>query len=476
MNTDDYQNQEDRERKFWERFSQFVLQQQVPEKAKPWYLTHARSFVESGSVPLRQVNPTHLDQYFSELGRQSSFPGWQMAQRVHAISFLFRHFVKPEWAEEYPWEERMDSFRELEPDHVTYARRESLSPRAMALADEIANLPLPSEDWAQIERLKAAVRTEGKAARTEESYCEWVTRWMRFRIRDQSRKGAPAVDLIARQSDAAKESIRRFLEFLAVDRGVAKSTQNQALCALVYFARHVMEIDPSDMGEFLRAAPPKRLPVVLTRDEVARLLDQLQDRHRLIAELLYGSGLRLMECMRLRLKDVDLEQLLLTVFQGKGDKDRVVPIASSCLPRLEEAVALSRGLWEKDQEASLEGVVMPSAGLERKYPNAGKRLEWQWFFPSLKLSSDPATGLIRRHHLHESGIQRAIPKAVSNAGIMKRVNCHTLRHSFATHLLMQGCDIRTIQELMGHADVRTTMIYTHIIRKPGIGANSPLDS
>jgi len=475
MKNHDQQNIEERKRKFWERFAEFLLNHPIAPKARPWYLTHAQSFVEDCGVPLRQIDRDWLDRYFTDLGRQQTSPGWQMTQQVHSISILFRHFVKPEWSEAYPWEERMDAFQELETDHISYARRESLTPEAMGLAEVIAKTPLSSQDKAHIEKLKRVMRTDGKAARTEESYCEWVMRWMRFRIWHQRQEKGSSTLAMGKEPDAVNESFRLFLEHLAVDRGVAKSTQNQALNALVYYARHVLNIDPSEIGDFLRATAPKRLPVVLTKAETLRLLDHLKDRHRLIAELLYGSGLRLMECIRLRLKDVDLEQQLLTVFQGKGDKDRVVPIATSCMPRLEKAVALSRDLWEKDREASLPGVAMPSAGLERKYPNAGKRLEWRWLLPSLKLSTDPATGVIRRHHLHESGIQRAILKAVPKADIMKRVNCHTLRHSFATHLLKTGCDIRTIQELLGHADIRTTMIYTHIIGRQGVGASSPLD-
>lgn len=463
---------EERRRAFWDRYARFILDQPVPEKARPWYLNHVREFATRFEGSLRNLSPGRIDQWCDELGRIESVPGWLLAQKVHAVSFLLRDLVRLEWAAAYPWVERIDSFRELDDDHVTYARRESLSPAAVALVKEIGSIPLSSANEQALASLSRAMRAEGKAIRTERTYRDWVVQWMKFRTWKRREPAAEGGDETA---EGFHESSCAFLEFLAVERAVAKSTQSQALNALVYFARHVLKIDPSEIGEFTRARLPKRLPVVLSKREVTALLLLIEGRQRLIAELLYGSGLRLMECIRLRLKDVDLDQCLLTVRGGKGDKDRVVPIASSCLASLVEAVRFSRELWEKDRAADLPGVVMPTAGLERKYPNAGKELAWQWLFPSLKLSTDPATGLIRRHHIHESGIQRAIKPAAQKAGIMKKINCHTLRHTFATHLLKQGADIRTVQELMGHADVRTTMIYTHVIGRAGLGGVSPLD-
>ncbi|MDF2377453.1 MAG: integron integrase [Verrucomicrobiales bacterium] len=475
-------NLAERRRKFWERYAELVIHAPVAPQAKPWYLSHARKFAARFNHQLRNLTHSDLDRWCGELGQDGSAPGWQLAQQIHAVSLLLRDLIHLDWAKAYPWEERMDAFRELEEGHVTLARRESLSPQVASLLKSISAINLCDEEEKFIAKLKRVMRSDGKAMRTEESYTDWIVQWMRFRAWHHSGKGAERAAEVCSLPSLPLASVEEihadccsFLEHLAVERAVSKSTQNQALNALVYFLRHVLEIDPSKMGEFTRAKPPKRLPVVLSKREVTALLSLLEGRHRLIAELLYGSGLRLMECIRLRLKDLDLDQRLLTVRGGKGDKDRVVPIASSCLPALLEAIQFSREVWEMDRFNKVAGVVMPTAALERKYPNAGKELAWQWLFPSFKLSTDPATGLIRRHHIHENGIQKAIKPAAQKAGIMKKINCHTLRHTFATHLLKQGADIRTVQELMGHADVRTTMIYTHVIGRAGLGGVSPLD-
>jgi integron integrase len=274
--------------------------------------------------------------------------------------------------------------------------------------------------------------------------------------------------------EADTADVRRFLEHLAVERRISASTQNQAFSALLFFFERVLERPLGDLRGTLRARRGTRLPVVLSRDELARLLARLNGTFHLMASLMYGTGLRLMECCRLRVKDVDFERGQIIVREGKGDKDRVVMLPARLEGPLREHLARVRSVFEGDRRAGLNGVWLPDA-LAVKYPQAGIEWAWQWVFPSRKLSEDPRGGVWRRHHVHENAVQKAIKAAGFFAGIEKPVHCHRLRHSFATHLLEAGTDIRTVQELLGHARLDTTMIYTHVMTKPGIGVRSPLD-
>ncbi len=255
---------------------------------------------------------------------------------------------------------------------------------------------------------------------------------------------------------------------------VAASTQNQALSALLFLYREVLEQDLDFPIDAIRAKKPKRLPTVLTREEVARVLVQLSGTHRLMAQLLYGSGLRLMECVRLRVKDVDFAQRQMIVRDGKGMQDRVTVLPDVLVAPLQEHVQRVKRLHDEDLARGQGSVYLPFA-LERKYPNADREWVWQYVFPSGRLSRDPRSGVVRRHHISESILQKAVKKAVRLSGVQKRVSCHTFRHSFATHLLENGYDIRTVQELLGHKDVRTTMIYTHVLNRGGLAVRSPLD-
>jgi integron integrase len=313
-----------------------------------------------------------------------------------------------------------------------------------------------------LDHTQLVLRRQHYSIRTEHAYLAWIRRFILFHHKRHPK-------------DMAAPEIEAFLTYLAVDAHVAAPTQNQALSALLFLYRHVLGLEVDLPLNNVRARRTHRLPTVLSRDEVHRLLNNLTGTHQLTARLLYGSGLRLMECLRLRVKDVDFELLQLTVRDGKWSKDRVSMLPESLIPSLADHLSRVRQLHQRDLELGLGAVALPTA-LETKYPNAPFDWRWQYVFPAPHPSRDPRTGRIHRHHVGPAGLQRAVPKASRLAGINKRVSCHTLRHSFATHLLENGYDIRTVQELLGHKDVKTTMVYTHVLQRGGLAVRSPLDS
>jgi len=312
-----------------------------------------------------------------------------------------------------------------------------------------------------LEQVRRAILSRNYSIRTEESYVYWIKQFIFFHNKQHPR----LLD---------KHHVGKFLSHLAVDRKYAAATQRQALNALVFLYRHVLKKELAEISEIKWSKKPARLPVVLTRDEVAAVLKQLDGENWLMAGLLYGSGLRLMECLRLRVKDVDFGYEQVVVRDGKGNKDRVTMLPSRLIGPLSRHLEKIQQMHCRDLDVGYGSVYLPTA-LERKYRNAGRELDWQWIFPSTKISMDPRTGVMRRHHLAETVLQKAVKKAVRMAGITKQASCHTFRHSFATHLLEDGYDIRTVQELLGHKDVKTTMIYTHVLNRGGTGVRSPLD-
>lgn len=317
---------------------------------------------------------------------------------------------------------------------------------------------LGGPDWEQA--LIKTMRVRGLLWRTEETYRSWARRFAAF-IAPKTPYAAGAGEVGA------------FLTDLAVKTRASPSGQRQALNALVFLMQEALSRDLGEL-DFKRAYPRERMPTVLSKEECQRLFRQLEGTTRLMAELAYGSGLRLMELLRLRVQHLDLERMQLTVRGGKGDKDRMTIIPQSLVPALERQFERLRQLHAEDRKAGLPAVWLPD-GLERKFKRAGEKWEWQWFFPSREASRDPTTGITRRHHTLDSAFQKAVSKAAARAGINKRVTPHVLRHSFATHLVESGTDIRTLQELLGHASVETTQIYTHVMKKPGLGVKSPLD-
>ncbi len=306
-----------------------------------------------------------------------------------------------------------------------------------------------------------AIRERGFLWRTEQTYREWATRFAAF-LGERSPYAAGGAEVTA------------FLSALAVNQRASHATQRQALNALVFLMEEALHRSLGEL-DFRKAERRRKIPTVLSRDEVGRLFSAMAGTNRLMAELMYGSGLRLMELLRLRIHHLDLERGRLQIYAGKGDKDRVTVLPDRLKPALEQHVERLRLLYAEDRAAGLPGVWLPD-GLAAKYPKAGERWEWQWLFPSRKASRDPASGIVRRHHLVDSTFQEDIRRAAELAGVMKRVTPHVLRHSFATHLLEGGTDIRTVQELLGHASVETTQIYLHVMTKPGLGVKSPLDS
>lgn len=312
-----------------------------------------------------------------------------------------------------------------------------------------------------LDQLRASLRLRHYSLRTEQQYLQWVRRFILFHgKRHPKTMGATEVEA--------------FLTHLAVEGEVAASTQNQALSALLFLYREVLQQDLPWMTQVVRAKRPARLPVVLTEREVLAILERMSDVHGLMARLLYGSGMRIMECVRLRVKDVDFERLEILVRDGKGAKDRVTMLPQTVVPTLLTHLQWRRRLYEDDLAASQAEVYRPDA-LARKYPNAASEWCWQYVFVAATHTLDPRSGAKRRHHLDEKALQRAMKRALQASEITKPATPHTLRHSFATHLLQRGYDIRTVQELLGHADVSTTMIYTHVLNKGGRGVMSPLD-
>jgi integron integrase len=313
-----------------------------------------------------------------------------------------------------------------------------------------------------LDRVRQAIRTRHYSDRTEKAYVHWIKRFIFFHDKRHPH-------------EMAEPEIARFLSNLAAEGRVSASTQNQAFNALLFLYDKVLNKKIGLIDGVVRAKRPQRLPIVLTKEEVKKVIDHMNGVPRLMAILLYGGGLRLMECCRLRVKDIDFSRDEIVIRAGKGDKDRHTILPTAIKESLSRHIEANRCQHQEDIKKGLGRVALPNA-LERKYPNAGREWAWQWVFPAPQHYTDRITGEKRRHHLHESVLQRAVRDAVVKASIAKPASCHTFRHSFATHLLEDGYDIRTVQELLGHRDVTTTMVYTHVLNRGGRGVRSPTDS
>lgn len=312
-----------------------------------------------------------------------------------------------------------------------------------------------------LDQLREAIRVRHYSYETEKAYSYWTRFFIRF-------------NGLRHPSELSENDVGRFLTFLAVQRNVSPSTQNQALNAIVFLYKHVVQRPLGLIGNAARAKRRERLPVVFTPSEVARIVSRLNGTARIVVSLLYGSGMRLMECLRLRVKDLDFERGEIFIRDGKGGKDRVTVMPASVRSELQRCIERSRNLHSFDLAEGYGTVSMPYA-LQKKYPNAARELRWQYIFPAENRSVDPISRKIKRHHILPDTVQRQVRRAILESGIQKHGSCHTFRHSFATHVLERGYDIRTVQELLGHRDVKTTMIYTHVLNRGGRGVCSPLD-
>ena len=448
----------------WEAAFAQVLVEQVPnERVRPWMMGWARDFVTSIGQDLRQAGADQRRRFLAALAlRQPPLVDWQLAQAEKALALLCLVLTRPTAV---TGRRRQVSRSQVVAIDVTAdaawvdGHHPTLA-RESGIALPPGRKPLPP--WE--ERLRTIIRQLNYSIRTEEAYVAWAQRF--------GRHVGQGSDADPRTGTAAH--VQSFLEDLAVRGLVAATTQRQALNALVFFFKHLCEQPLSELAAFTPAKGARHLPVVLTKGEVRAILAQVDGTVAIMVNLLYGAGLRLMECVRLRVKDVDFGHGRLIVRHGKGGKDRVVPLPQRIVEQLRLHLERVRKLHAEDLAIGAGAVYLPTA-LARRSAATAKDWRWQYVFPSSRLSADPRGGAVRRHHVHETCLQVAVQKAGRKAGIDKRVHCHALRHSFATHLLESGQDIRTVQELLGHSDVSTTMIYTHVLNKPGLTVHSPAD-
>jgi integron integrase len=417
-------------------FRMFLSQlKTIPENKREFYIYWVRRFLMSCNYQLENINTERVSQYLESLAADEKIADWQVKQAADAVILYAEQYLKK------PLQQITSSLKE--PGANSASQKESLS-------------------WGHIlEEAKNLIRLRHYSLSTEKTYLGWIARFKTY-LRDPEPHLLEAND------------VKKYLTHLALHDRVSASTQNQAFNALLFLFRHILHVEMDDLTSVARAKRKMNLPVVLSRDEVKKLFSFLDGPYLLMAQLMYGCGLRLTECLRLRIKDVDFENDLLMVRSGKGEKDRALMIPEKIKEELVKHVASVKEIHDRDVEIGYGEVSLPDA-LEKKYPSAPREWSWQWVFPAQKLSIDPRTGMVMRWHIHPAAIQRAVKEAVVEASLPKKASCHTLRHSFATHLLEAGHNIRTIQELLGHKHVNTTMIYTHVIRKKPCEVRSPLD-
>jgi integron integrase len=437
---------------FWEAYRACAEENRVRPDRSPFYVSWAKEFANFlPEKALKNRSQKDIKTFLADLGKRRGIAEWQVRQAEHALKILYEIFIPDYAPEKHP--------------RVAPGEKRPIQ-NATAKTDGFRDRVIPGElerrFFNLVEAVKTRIRSRHYSYRTEISYLDWVRRFIAFHgYANPEGLNAPA-------------AVKTYLDYLAVEREVTASTQNQALNALVFFYGEVLQKPIGEIEEFARAKRPRRLPEVMTRDEVKRLLSKMSGITGLMAGLMYGSGIRLMECVRLRVKDIDFAQHQIMVRDGKGQKDRVTVLPERFAAPLQEHLARVKVTYEHDfAQGTADVYIWPA--LARKYPNMGKEWIWQYVFPAKTLSVDPRSGKVRRHHINETLVQKAVKEAAAEAAINKRVSCHTLRHSFATHLLEGGYDIRTVQELLGHANVITTMIYTHVLNKPGLSVKSPAD-
>lgn len=403
-----------------------------------WYVIWCRQFAKFiGRLPLENCRPEHVSAFLDSLRQNESIKDWQYNQARTALWHLFRDHLKISWAV-------------ADQRHANSPRTVRYDPPALSAAHRET-----------LEKMRTTLVGRQYAKRTIGAYLDWAARFLSHYPHRQL-------------ADLDATAVKAYLTYLADKQNVAVNTQKQALNALVFLFQESEGRSLGDFSEFTRAKKPIKVPVVLTQDEASALLAAMKPPFTLICQLLYGSGLRLLEAVRLRIMDVDFGRGQIIVRDGKGRKDRATMLPERCRDALELRIAETRRIHAEDLRKNHGEVWLPNA-LSRKYPDAASDWRWQYVFPATRLSVDPETGTLRRHHFDESAIQRAVRETAQKIELNKAVTPHTLRHSFATHLLESGYDIRTVQELLGHADVATTMIYTHVLNKGGLGVKSPVD-
>jgi len=428
-------------------YSSILEEVGVPERQRLYYLRWVRQFLnQHKGKDWLELGESEIIAYAGQLQKSPGIETWQAQQALDAVILYYERFCGIELGEI-----AVEVAPRLSPEKT----HEVCSPEPVEGKKRV--------DWKALEKaIRTTLRVHNYSRNTEQTYLQWSRKYVEFHGWGKPSKMGGA-------------EIRAYLSHLAVVERVAASTQNQALNAIVFLYRKVIEKDIGEIGAFPRARVTRRLPVVCSRDEVQRLLAEVTGIEGLIVRVLYGTGMRISECLNLRIKDLDSDNNQIIIRAGKGDKDRRVPYPEVIKNHLREHIKHRRETFEADRKAGMHEVELPNA-LAKKYPKAPYDWKWQFVFAAAQYSTDPVSGAIRRHHIHEIRIQRAVRRAVEQADIVKRITPHTLRHCFATHLLESGQDIRTVQELLGHASVTTTMIYTHVLNKGPLGVKSPLDS
>ena len=407
----------------------------VPEHKIKFYIYWVRRFLKSCNYKLENISAEQISQYLDSLEADEKVKDWQVKQAADAVILYAEKYLKKPLQQDIPLAKDLGG--------------KSVDPQGAL-------------QWKQtLEETENAIRLRHLSLSTEKTYLGWITRFKTF-LKDRDPNSLEVSDM------------KNYLTHLARFGRVSASTQNQAFNALLFLYRHILHKEVDELTSVPRAKRKMNLPIVLSRDEVKGLLSHLNGVYLLMAQLMYGCGLRLMECLRLRIQDIDFENNLLMVRSGKGKKDRSLMLPEKIKEDLSKHMASVKEIHDQDLKLGYGDVFLPDA-LDKKYQNAPKEWGWQWVFPADKLSVDPRSGKVMRWHVHPSAIQRAVKEAVIKANLPKRASCHTLRHSFATHLLEAGHNIRTIQELLGHKHVNTTMIYTHVLRKKPSEIRSPLD-
>ncbi len=447
----------------WHLYRKALNARKVPHKSHTYYVKHVKSLIsfwEGGS--LSSLNSDDLIRFLTDVSKHEKLEDWRFKQIIDAVDILLTDVVSLGWAADFDWQFWLETATAIGPSHVTVYREstnDALDESKGSQASRYQNVE--ERHPGLIHKMSQQLRVRQMSIRTESSYIHWVNRFLSFTKKNDI-------------EDIDEADIQKFLNHLVLKRRVSSSTQSLALSSIIFLFKRVLgrEIEDLDYAKSKRA---KKVPVVLSRSEVKSVLAQMEGVTALMAGLMYGAGMRLMECIRLRVKDVDFEYGHITVRDGKGKKDRVVPLPNRYVEELSAHLKSRRQFYDNDVELGYAEVFMPNA-LAKKYPSQATSWGWQYVFASSRVSTDPRSGKVRRHHLHETMLQRAIRTAAKKSEIVKPVSSHTLRHSFATHLLETGTDIRTVQELLGHSDVSTTMIYTHVLNRPGVlPVQSPAD-